>query len=134
MVKAVIDANVFVSGFLRDGTARRILEAYEENKFLLCLSPSLLDEISSVLRRPKFSKSVSTSDVEEFISIIESSGLLILPTKSVSICRDPKDDHILACALEASADFIVTGDKDLLILKSFRQILILSPVEFLRKL
>lgn len=75
---------------------------------------------------------ISSSDIAEITNIITEAASEILHKVSSSprICRDPNDDMIIACAVDAEADYIVTGDEDLLMLKKFKNIIILNPRNF----
>ncbi|MBM3254308.1 MAG: putative toxin-antitoxin system toxin component, PIN family [Candidatus Omnitrophica bacterium] len=134
VVKAVVDTNVIVSGLLCKGNPRRIWKALRDEKFTLVLSPLMFEEIAMVLSRPKFHNLISDEERKEVTIFLESSAEFIIPKKSISICRDPEDNQILACALEGGANFIITGDKDLLSLNPFKNISIISPKDFINYL
>lgn len=70
--------------------------------------------------------------MKRFKELIKSDTMLVIPTKKLTLCRDPKDNILLETALEGDADFIVTSDKDLLVLKSRVGIPIVSARQFLQ--
>lgn len=134
MVRAVVDTNVIISGSLKPGNPRKIWSAFKSGKCRFVLSSSMLRELNVVLQRPKFHNLINEDGRKEIVLYLELLAELIEPAEAVTICRDPEDNHILSCALKAEVDFIVTGDKDLLTLKSFRGIPIVKPKEFLARL
>jgi putative PIN family toxin of toxin-antitoxin system len=124
-MRLVIDTNVVASGLLWDGTPARIIDAAQAGVIEIYTSRVLLTELTRILKREKFAKAVAASglDIEglvlgyaELASIVE--PLPISPT----IIADPDDDHVLACALAAQAELIVSGDKHLLDLEVFQNI------------
>lgn len=97
------------------------------------MSHEQLQEINTVLQRPKFSKYIHPHELEEFISLL--SLKIIVPSNygKINDCRDAKDNMILEAAVYGNADFIITGDEDLLTLNPYRWIKILSPVTFIKQ-
>lgn len=134
--RVVVDTNVLISGLfgIKDSPSSQILQAYRNQKIILVCSPSLLEEVGEVINRERIIK-LTKMDVGEradfMDKLIERSdvtqGLQILE----SVSRDIKDNKVLSCAVEAKADYIVTGDKDLLVLKSYQGIKIVTPRELL---
>ncbi len=130
---AVVDTNVFVSGLLRpQGVPGQILRLWRAGQLHLLYSPALLDELVNVLARPRLRKyGLQPDDVRAIIDFLHEYGQLVIPTETLSVCRDPKDNHILEIAMTSRADAIVSGDDDLLVLNPFQGIPILSPADFL---
>ena|SRR3989338_1911819 len=133
-MRAVIDTNVFVSGLLGSGACRKLYLSLKEGTFIIMTSEILLEELEFVIGRPKFHLLINSEERKEVISFVRSHALSVRPKEKVNICRDTKDNKVLECALEAEVDFIVSGDEDLLVLKSFRNIPIINPREFLKRL
>ena len=128
-MKAVFDTNVLIAAFVSEGLCTKLLIRGRRKDFKLILCPCILDEFEDVLHR-KFSVSTSEARVARDL-VIEASENIIIPHKSVTgVCRDPEDDYILACAISSKADFLVTGDDDLLSLNSCEGIKILTPRAF----
>ncbi len=125
--KVVIDTNVFVSGILWGGNPEKVLRLVKESKIELVTSPETEFELLSKLKKFK----VSNSLIENLISILEFKTIRFLPQKKLNITRDKKDNIFLELAWEAKADFIITGDRDLLVLKKFKKTLIIKPKQFL---
>lgn len=135
-MRIVLDTNVVMSALLWRGSPYRLLETIRQHPRLqLYSSPVLLEELADVLTRPSASKQLSAigkaaRDVlPDYIAAIE----LVEPAELPRVVRDPDDDHVLACALEARADLIVSGDKDLLVLGTYQDILIVSAAEALHR-
>lgn len=136
MTRIVLDANVFVSAYLSPHSkpAHILKLAVKEGKFQLCASREILEEVKNVLRRPRLRKTYQSSakETNEFIKAIAAAAIMTAGFAKVSVIKaDPADDKYLACALEAQADYIISGDHHLLDLKSFRGIKILTPGAFL---
>lgn len=125
-MKVVLDTNVLVAAFLTEGICYRLLLRARKKEYNLVLSAHLIAEFEGVLLR-KFSLSQSELlDVRNLLAeaIHEMRGE-VGPIKPVS--RDPDDDRILACASASSADYVVTGDEDLLVMKQYGGTRILAP-------
>lgn len=132
VVRAVLDTNIFVSALLGKGPPARLYEAFEQGSFWLVSSKELIAELAEVLLRPELA--ISPADIKTAFRLLRRRALIIRPKHHVNICRDPSDNLVLECALSGNADWIVTGDKDLLVLHPFRGIGIISPTSFLRHL
>jgi len=130
--RVVLDTNILVWALLFDGELCRFVELWQQGKIIPLISKDTFSELTAVLKYPKFSLSSA-----EIRSIIENE---ILPYFEViethedvqGVCRDPMDDKFIACALSASADFLVSGDKDLAALKQYKNVKIVRASEFLR--
>ena len=134
-VKIVIDTNTFVSGFLWDGAPAQLMTAIFSGRARLFASPELFLELQEILHRPKFAgRFVARGETPQGImrryreACVEIIPAKISPPENL---RDADDVHVLACAVAAEADAIVSGDNDLLVLKSFRGIPILNVAEAL---
>ena len=139
MIRAVLDTNVIIRSFLNPGgIPNRIIEAWKANLFELCLSEPLFHEIEAVLKRPVIRRATHVSDkeIEEFLELItETSFFVIEPLLVVPvIADDPNDDMVLATALAAEADVIVSGDHHLQSLNKYKEIPIVVPRIFLELL
>jgi putative PIN family toxin of toxin-antitoxin system len=134
-VRAVIDTNVLVSGLLWHGAPHALLEKARADELLLVSSPNLLAELEIVITRPKFSAILvraSKSHEQLLAEVRQLAEVLIAPPLAVPVCRDPDDDEVLALAVAAQADFIVSGDDDLLSLQHYQNIPILTPATALQ--
>jgi len=126
-LRVVIDTNVFISGLEWGGQPTKVINLWLEDKFLLLISPYLAHEIISVYER--FAN--PEAEVKQLQYYLESKALHVLPAKTVAVCRDSKDNQILDLCLAGRANYLVTGDKDLLALKEFHLTKICLPKQFL---
>ena len=113
-------------------SSRAVLATIAEGTVIPVLSPSLLEELAEVVRRPKFRGLISAEAHAELRDLLTSQGILVTPRHQVRLSRDPDDDHLISLALEAHAAALVTSDKDLLVLHGRLSIPVLSPRPFLR--
>lgn len=128
----VVDTNVLISALLiKDSSAFKAIQTIEKIGFTL-YSDQTLEEITQVLQRKKFDKYLTIEERQEFIlKFVEKSESVIM-TESITVCRDSKDNKFLELAVSGKADFIITGDEDLLILNPFQNISIMTISEFLK--
>ena len=128
-MRAVFDTNVLVAAFAAEGICSKILTRGRKKQFHLIACPIILQEFERVLIK-KFS--ATRNEAQSALKIVsEAMHSIVLPSQSEQgVCRDPDDDAILACAMGAGADYLVTGDVDLLELKVFRRIQIVTPRDF----
>ncbi len=132
MTRVVFDTNVLISALLFDDSVpgRTLVRAL--NYGMVLVSEALMGELSRVLDRDRFDRYVTHETRDEFLEFLVQESNLIEITDVVRVCRDPKDDQILALAVSGNATYIVTGDADLLVLNPFRGIEIVTPAEFLK--
>lgn len=131
-MRGVFDNNVLVSAALLGGTPRKAFDKLLDNGIVLVSVPVLL-ELADVLNRTKFDKYVTHDERMRFMVSFLKVAEMIEISETIIACRDPKDDKLLELAVSGSADFLVTGDKDLLVLNPFRAVEIITPREFLDK-
>ena len=123
----VIDSNVYISAFATHGICHLLLENCIVNHRIF-ISEFIIREVKEKLTR-KIKLPVDT--VNEIIDYLRCQAVLAIPLEKVSgISRDPDDDNIIALAVTVKADYVVSGDKDLLDLKDYRSIPIVSPKNF----
>ncbi|QYX31601.1 putative toxin-antitoxin system toxin component, PIN family [Sphaerospermopsis torques-reginae] len=129
----VLDNNILVSALLiKNSPPFQIIKLIESQGLILYSEATLL-ELNRVLSRKKFERYFTLEEKQEFIlKLIEMSELVEIK-ELITICRDPKDDKFLELAISGKADFIITGDQDLLILNPFRDIEIITANEFLTR-
>ena len=136
-MKVVLDTNVIVSATLiRGGNEDRIVRAWERGAFELIFSPAILEEIGRALSYEKIRKRRWVTDEEVLLLIdgLANKSTLVPGNTKVTISRDSDDDKFLAAALEGKAAYLVTGDRDLLTLQSFKGTQIVRPAAFLKLL
>ena len=130
-LRLVFDTNVIVSADLfEDSVPGRALSLALDLGTLL-LSEALIEELRAVLSRPRFDRYATRAEREEFLRDLTREATTIAITQQIQACRDPEDDKILELAVNGDADYIVTGDDDLLVMNPFRGIDIVTPAEFL---
>ncbi|PZV27517.1 MAG: putative toxin-antitoxin system toxin component, PIN family [Snowella sp.] len=128
----VLDTNIIVSAILsKTGKPRQTLDKAQDISQVL-MSNSVLEEIEMVLLRPKFDKYISQLERRFFLTNFLKTVEFIAETEVVTICRDPKDDKILNLALSGQAEYIISGDQDLLVLNPFQGIQIITIDTFLK--
>ena len=127
-MRVVFDTNVLVAAFVTEGLCSVLLARARRREFELFLCPKILEEFERILsERIKASRLL----IKEALSIILEASEIIQPVRAIQgVCRDKDDDQILACALSAEADYLVSGDRDLLDIGSFEKVKIISPREF----
>jgi uncharacterized protein len=132
-VRLVVDVNVLLSS-LMSGELAGIAGALADERFEVFTSNEQLAELLDVAERPRFRKYFTLTEarglVADFTLIAE---CLDVPADAPQVCRDPKDDHLLALAKVAKADILITGDSDLLVLGTHGRTRILKPRAFLRE-
>ena|SRR3989338_757440 len=134
MRRVVLDANVLISALILPGLCRKIILSLENDRFIPVLSPTLLEDFLRAIEKPRLRSRVSSEYLEEIISLIHEKAIVVEPKNRVKVCRDPDDDAVIECAVAGKARLIVTGDKDLLVMKSYKEVKILSPRLFATKL
>jgi putative PIN family toxin of toxin-antitoxin system len=139
VLRVVLDTNVFVSSLLStEGPPAQLLNAWREGRYMLFTSPQIIAEIVEVLESPRISKKylIQQKDVENLVDLLKTDAVLVPGQAAVkgSVPRDPRDEMFLACAIDANADCIVSGNRHLLDLQSYRDIPILTVKEFAEKL
>ncbi len=130
-IRVVLDANVVISGLRFGGTPRRVMALGEGGDVAAYTSPFILGEVERILQGDKFGW--GQQRVEAAVGRFRQWVNIIHPTVVVEgVCRDADDDRILECCLECNADYLVTGDRDLLVLGEFRGTGIVDAGAFLR--
>ena len=136
-MRLILDTNTALSGLLwPEGPPGKLINAAETQRIKLACSTALLAELQGVLTRHKFAAQLH----ERGLSVADVFGgyaalvVRVAPAALPRVSRDPDDDHVLACALAARADLIVSGDKDLLVLQQFQDIPIVNAGQALARI
>ena len=129
LVKVLLDTNILVSAIVFGGKPEQILHLILEEEFLAITSPVLLAELKEVLNK-KFPP--RETDFKLTIKNIEEIFKTIQPKKTINILNDNDDNRVLEAAIEGNCKYIVTGDKELLSLKSYQGVKIVTAGEFLK--
>ncbi len=129
-MKIVIDANIIISSFFWGGNPRLVLERVISGMDELFITKEIIDEIESVIVRPKFH--ADKEKITYFINSIEEIGNKIVPKKHIKNgSRDKKDNKYLECGITADVDYIISGDIHLLELKEYDNIKIATAKDYL---
>ncbi len=128
-MRVVVDTNVLLSGLIRPrGAPGAIVRALKEGRIVPVLSRPMLEEIGAVLSRPWLQEKYGLDEaaVETVLRFLVTRGELVEPRIKIRRCRDPRDDVFLEAAVSASAERLVTGDKDLLEMGSVEGVTIVT--------
>ena len=134
-MRLVLDTNIVVSALLWRGTPHELIAAARTRPVALFTSSVLLAELADILTRRKLTRPVAASGLtpdqlmQRYLRLVTVIHPVPIPP---TVLTDPDDDHVLACALAARADYIVSGDRHLLALKTFREIPIVMAAEAVR--
>ena len=135
-MRVLLDTNVLVSYLLtpvHQSSVHSIVQAAIEEKYVLILPHDLVNELVEVVKSKVYlAKRISLLDIEELLSLLWPT-VVFLPTlqgSPTAATRDPKDDYLLVYALMGQADYLVTGDDDLLSLGEVADVKIISPNAF----
>lgn len=135
MIRAVLDTNVLIAAVIniKASVSQEIYQNFITQQFSLITSPEVLEEVEEVLSRKRIRKrhKHSTEKLKEIISELVDLSYIVPGTTGVEVVRDPDDNKIISAALDGRADYIVSRDKDLLDLKEYQGIKILTPEKFM---
>ena len=139
MQRAVLDTNVIVSGtIIPSGSPAIIIDAWREGRFSLVTSEAIIDEVKRVLNDDRIRSSypkLKNAHVGKIVNLLRNQSVLTPGNLSLSVVeRDPDDDKFVVAAVEGRAQFIVSGDQDLLSLNRYESTRILTPAEFLKRI
>lgn len=129
--KAIIDTNVWISGLFWGGVPFRILEKVYSNSIYSCFSSETFKEWSDKVKA--IAQTIGRIDL--YIrdrKLIGKNSLFFVPKEPIVICRDPNDNKFLEAAIAAEADFLISGDRDLFLLKKIKETRIITPTRFLK--
>ena len=138
MLRIVLDSTVLVSAFLTaGGAADAVIQRARDGLVLVYASEEILDETRKVLAYPRLVERhrYAEQEVQAFYARVRDAVLPVSPLPPLpAICRDPHDDMVLACAVAAAVPYLVTRDKDLLVLHQYEGIAMITPEAFLAAL
>ena len=138
MIRAVLDTNTIVSAIINTdkSVSQEIYQNSKDKHFVLVISPSILAELEGVLHRTRVMRfhKYSTQELQRIVKELANVSYIVPGKTKIEIVRDPDDNKIISAALEGQADYIVSRDRDLLDLKEYKGIKIITPEEFMRLL
>lgn len=129
--RIILDTNLWIS-FLITGDLRKLDGRIRNKKVKLIFSLESIEEFLAVANRPKFKKYFTKADIEQLMDLFDSYGELVNVTSTVELSRDAKDNFLLALAKDGKADYLVTGDKDLLSIASVGKTKIITMAEYVK--
>jgi putative PIN family toxin of toxin-antitoxin system len=130
--RVVIDTNIFIY-FLISDTFQKFDKHLKNHDVTLLFSEELLYEFMEVVNRPKFRKYFSKNDVDHLLNELHRHSEMIKVKSKVNVCRDKKDNFLLSLCVDGKADYLLTGDDDLLTLKKNKKTSIIKMADYLRK-
>jgi len=129
VMRIVVDTNIWIS-FLIGKQLKKFIDIIFSGDNQIYFSNESWNELAEVLRRPKLAKYFPIESVDELLLILSEKVCFCHPHKEFDNCRDPKDNFLLNLVYCCKADYLITGDKDLLILNPFENTKIISPQSF----
>jgi putative PIN family toxin of toxin-antitoxin system len=130
-IKIILDTNIWISYLISKNNNQWDTLIFSD-KIQIIYSEKLLNEFIEVTQRDKFRKFISLDDLEVILNYLGDFAIFVENIeKKYTLCRDLKDNFLLDLAVTAEADFLVTGDKDLLEIKTLENVKILSPTDFI---
>lgn len=136
-MRAVIDTNILIRALIKpEGTVGPVLRRLAAGDYSIIYSEPLLEELFAKLVLPRIRVKYRVDDeaVKALLAVFALRGELVLPDRTVRVCRDPDDNMMIEAALAGNASHVVTGDEDLLVLKSFETVRFVTPRVFLKNL
>ena len=127
----LVDSNVWVSYLLHSRPAAELFAELQRRNIRVFLCPAIVADLRRAPQRKKLAGRINQGDVEGLLGLLMQNGEVVVPEMGPPVCRDPDDDNILYTARSAGAEFIVTGDKDLLVLGQFHGCRIVNMREML---
>ncbi len=137
MIRVVLDTNIIVSALFWKGPPRAIFDAAIDKRYFVLTTEALTSELKRVLAYPKFAQQIANQalNTERLVADYLAIAVAVLPGEiPADVVRDPEDRAVLACAVGGQADYVVSGDKDLLTLSIYENIPILKAEQFLVRL
>jgi putative PIN family toxin of toxin-antitoxin system len=132
VLRVVLDTNVLISAILFGGKPRQILEKAIRGEIRLFLSEPILEELKGVLQRSKFD--YSPEMIQFILTELMSIADFVNPSETLNVVlEDSEDNRILECAIEAKANYVISGDFHLLKLRSYRNIEVVNVTAFLKR-
>ncbi len=132
-MRVILDTNLWIS-YLISNRYVKLDELMSKSELTFLFSEESLDEFIEVANRPKFEKYFSKKALTDLLLYFDLYGALIEVKSNIGLCRDPKDNFLLNLAADGKAEFLITGDKDLLEIGNLGKTLILTYKDFENRL
>jgi putative PIN family toxin of toxin-antitoxin system len=136
-MRAVVDTNILIRAVIKpDGTVGPVLRHLVQGDYMLVYSRPLLAELLEKLELPRIRKkyAITDDDIADLMALFVLRGELVIPERTVTVCRDPEDNMVIEAALAGEAPWVVTGDEDLLSLGTYETVSFVTARAFLQRL
>jgi putative PIN family toxin of toxin-antitoxin system len=127
--KIIVDTNIWIS-FLIGKSLKGLQKYIDSQKVLIITCTEQIQELTEVFQKTKIKKYFTSEQVEEFFELLDESSIYINLKTKTNLCRDLKDNYLLSLAIDSNADFLITGDNDLLVLKNVEKTRIIKFTDF----
>ena len=127
--KVIVDSNIWIS-FLIGKSLKSLQEYIDSQTVLIVTCNEQIRELTEVFKKPKIKKYFTQEQVREFLELLNESSVNVVIKTKTELCRDLKDNYLLSLAIDSNADFLITGDNDLLILTSIENTKIIKFSDF----
>ncbi|MCL2004868.1 MAG: putative toxin-antitoxin system toxin component, PIN family [Planctomycetaceae bacterium] len=128
-IRLVVDTNAWVSSMLSPGFRVRLKMVFN-SKYRLLVSEALFEDLANAVRKPYLARQINPENYARLVALLKRSAELVDVRSVVDACRDPKDNFLLALAKDGHADYLITGDLDLLTMQRFEKTKIVKLSEF----
>jgi putative PIN family toxin of toxin-antitoxin system len=127
--KIIVDTNIWISFLI--GKSLTGLQQYINSRSVIIVTCSeQIQELADVFRKPKINKYFTPEQIAEFFELLEESSENVVLKTKIDLCRDLKDNYLLSLAIDSNADFLITGDNDLLVLNEIKNTSMISFHDF----
>ncbi len=127
--KIIVDTNIWISFLI--GKSLKGLQVYIDSQIVLIVTcKEQIQELIEVFKKPKIKKYFTSRQIKDFFELLDESSINVVLKTKTDLCRDLKDNYLLSLAIDSNADFLITGDNDLLILNSIENTKILKFIDF----
>jgi len=130
-LKIVLDTNIWISQLFGGSVKSNFYKIISSDKIEIFTSSELRNEIFDVVKRPKIKNILKSNKAKDLEILLNKRTKIVEPTIITDACRDPKDNFLLSLCHGTDADCLITGDSDLLVLKSFGKTKIISLSDFM---
>ena len=127
--KIIVDTNIWIS-FLIGKNLKGLQEYIDSQTVLIVTCNEQIQELTDVFKKPKIKKYFTPLQIREFFELLDESSVNVVLKTKTELCRDLKDNYLLSLAIDSNADFLITGDNDLLILHSIENTKIIKFIDF----
>lgn len=131
--RIILDTNWYISASISKKSRRTFYKLLTDKRFTILFSDELLKEYLAVIRRDKFAKIIKPTQYQRFIKIILPQLEQVTIVTDIALSRDEKDNYLLAMSIDGNADYLITGDLDLLVLENIKSTKIVNAVSFLNE-